>query len=263
MTSRPFAAAFLVGVCAVVGHAEKTSRARGVAAIARVEHSVPFKVGETLTYDVSWSSYLTAGTAVASVKEKKSSDRSTAYYIVVEGRPTPLLSSFYNVFYKLDTLLDAYTLLPQRGSLYTEEGSRHKYKVTQFDRQAQEATFESRSSTEVKQTVRTPPRAQDVLSALYVLRAMALKPGDRLTLPVCNDGENYRVQVAVEAPERVSTPLGEMTAWRLRPTIVDSQGRQPGRNLAMWISDDARRLPLKMQAELPVGTFNLTLREAR
>ena len=32
---------------------------------ARIERPVPFKVGETLTYDVSWSSYITAGTATA------------------------------------------------------------------------------------------------------------------------------------------------------------------------------------------------------
>src|SRR5436190_20925635 len=39
----------------------------------RTERAVPFAVGETLTYDVSWSSYVTAGTATAIVKEKKPS----------------------------------------------------------------------------------------------------------------------------------------------------------------------------------------------
>ena len=77
----------------------------------RSERAVPFKVGETLTYDVSWSSYLTAGTAVTTVKEKKPSYNSTAYYIVAEGRPTPLLSKLYTLYYKVDTLIDSYTLL--------------------------------------------------------------------------------------------------------------------------------------------------------
>jgi hypothetical protein len=31
----------------------------------------------------------------------------------------------------------------------------------------------------------------------------------------------------------------------------------------MWISDDARRLPMKVQGELPVGTFDLDLRDAK
>jgi hypothetical protein len=76
-----------------------------------VEHVVPFKVGETLTYDVSWSDYISAGTAVATVKEKKASFNSTAYYIVAEGRPSALLSAIYSFYYKVDTLLDSYTPL--------------------------------------------------------------------------------------------------------------------------------------------------------
>jgi hypothetical protein len=31
----------------------------------------------------------------------------------------------------------------------------------------------------------------------------------------------------------------------------------------MWISDDARRLPLKIEAQLAVGTFTVTLRSVR
>src|SRR6266567_3560666 len=85
------------------------------AAPSRSERAVPFHVGETLTYDVSWSSYLTAGTATATVKEKKPSLNSTAYYIVAEGRPTPLVSKLYSLYYKLDTLVDSYSLLSQRG----------------------------------------------------------------------------------------------------------------------------------------------------
>lgn len=63
----------------------------------RTERAVPFRIGETLTYEVSWSNYLVAGTAVTTVKEKKPSFNSTAYYLVAEGRTTPLLSKLYPV----------------------------------------------------------------------------------------------------------------------------------------------------------------------
>src|SRR6187402_421382 len=99
--------------------------APGRAAVPRVESTVPFKVSETLSYEVSWSlfPFFTAGTAVATVREKKPSFDSTAYYIVAEGRPTPAVAALYSVYYKMDTLLDAVGLLSQRGSLYSEERS--------------------------------------------------------------------------------------------------------------------------------------------
>ena len=94
------------------------------AAAPRSERVVPFKIGETLTYDVSWSTFLTAGTAVTTVKEKKPSFNSTAYYIIAEGRPTPIVAKLYTLYYKLDTLLDSYTLLPQRGTIKRSGGKR-------------------------------------------------------------------------------------------------------------------------------------------
>src|SRR5438046_10194294 len=140
-------------VCLAVVCAVRTSlplaaqRKAAPAAVPRAERTVPFRVGETLTYDVSWSSFVTAGTAVATVKEKKPSFNSTAYYIVAEGRPTPLVSKLYSLYYKLDTLLDSYTLLPQRASVYSEEGSRHRFKVTQFDHAKHKAFFEYKAGT--------------------------------------------------------------------------------------------------------------------
>jgi hypothetical protein len=84
-----------------------------------------------------------------------------------------------------------------------------------------------------------------------------------MTMPVTDDGITYRLSVDVGAAERIKTSLGEVSAWRVRPVLTDEKGQSVGRNLALWISDDARRYPVKIQAELAVGSFNLLLREAR
>ena len=62
---------------------------------------MPFAVGETLTYDVTYSSYLVAGTAVSRVASRRTISGSSSYYIVVEGRPIPMLASLYNLFYNM------------------------------------------------------------------------------------------------------------------------------------------------------------------
>jgi hypothetical protein len=229
----------------------------------RSERAVPFTVGETLTYDVSWSAYLTAGTAVTTVKEKKPSFNSSAYYIVAEGRPTPLLQKLYTLYYKLDTLIDAFTLLPQRGSSYSEEGRRHRLRTTQFDRTTNKAHFELQTTTLVKEDLAVSPVAQDALSAIYVLRAIPFKAGDRMTMPISDNGTGYKAQFDVAAPEKVRAGVGDLMAWKINATLSDAKGQPVGRNLAIWLSDDARRLPVKLQAELAVGSFSLTLREAR
>ena len=233
------------------------------AAAPRVERAVPFATGESLSYDVSWSSYLTAGTATTTVREKKPSFSSTAYYIVAEGRPTPLLAKLYSVYYKIDTLLDSFTLLPQRGSVYSEEGKRHRFKTTQFDRAAKKVLFEFRSDTTAKADFATSAVTQDALSAIYVLRAIPLKAGDRMTMPVTDNGINYKVQFDAGAPEKVRTPMGEQTALKVRLSVFDDKNQPVGKNIAIWMSEDPRHLPVKLQADLPIGSFNLLLREAK
>jgi hypothetical protein len=208
------------------------------------EQVVPFKVGETLTYDVSWSSYLTAGTAVATVTEMRRSHDATVYSIVTEGRPTPLVSKLYNLYYKIDTLLDASTLLPQRASIYSEEGHRHRLRTTEFD------LPENRGR-------------QDPLSAIYVLRAKPLKTGQRVRMAVTNADKQYTVSFEVGATERLRTPIGDVDAWQVKASIVDARGATAANNVALWLSTDARRLPVKVRADLPFGNFTLALRDVR
>jgi hypothetical protein len=229
----------------------------------RVEAAVPFAVGERLAYDVTYSSYLVAGTAVTTVQDKRpASPGGPSYSIVVEGRPIPMLANLYRLYYKMDTLLDSVTLLPHRGSIYTEEGPRKRTASTRFDRATNKALFEVQAETSGRLEFDVPPQVQDGLSALYVLRTMTFKPGDTISLPVADEGVVYTLRASVAGTERVSVPLGEFNASILKVAITDPNGQPAAANAAMWISTDTRRLPLKMQADLAVGSFVLLLRTA-
>jgi hypothetical protein len=231
-----------------------------------VEKPVPFAPGETLSYDVSWSSFLTAATATVTVREKRSSFGSVAYYIVAEGQPTSLVASLYKLYYKVDTLLDAFTLLSQRGSLYSKEGNRQRMRSTRFDRAAQTAQYDVQSGsttmkTDGQQTLPLPPDTQDALSALFVLRTLDFKPGLTLTMPVSLNSETYRVKVTVGERETITSGAGALRCWKLTPSVLDAAGKPEAAGFTIWISDDARRLPVLLQAGLPVGRFGLTLRD--
>jgi uncharacterized protein DUF3108 len=226
----------------------------------RKEMTVPFRAGEVLEFDIGWSSYVTAGTATLTVKEKKPSYNSVAYYVVAEGRPTSLLSKLYTLYYKADTLIDAYSLLPQRGSLYVEEGKRHRMKTTTFNQPGKQAKYEVQTATRVEKTMAIPAFTQDSLSALYVLRSIPMKAGDKFNMPVADAGDVYKVQMQVQGVESVKTPYGTMNALKIVPVISVSKGTPP-RGIVIWMSDDARRLPLKLEAQLAVGKFTVTLRK--
>ncbi|MCL4814445.1 MAG: DUF3108 domain-containing protein [Vicinamibacteraceae bacterium] len=272
-------ALWLLAVCAAglvtiaAGAQQKspaTAPARKPAAVAKKAPAakkpmaVPFSAGERLTYDISWSSYLTAGTATVTVQERRNTGQSQAYYIVAEGQPTPLLSKLYTLYYKADTLLDAYTLLPHRGSVYSQEGRRQRTKTTTFNQPGKSASYEVKTATTVNKAMKMPANTQDALSAVYVLRAIPLKQGDTFDMPVADSGTWFRVKMRVDGREMVRSGVGTVNAWKITPTIVDTKGKAASaRQMSVWISDDARRLPVKMKAEVAVGSFDFTLREVR
>jgi hypothetical protein len=238
--------------------AKPTAKAKG-------ERAVPFAVGETLTYDVAWANYMTAGSATLAVREKKPSYGSVAYYITAEGQPISLLQRIYPLYYKADTLLDAYTLLPQRASIYSNENGRERMRTTVFDRARRTASYEVRTATQTSRSVPVPSRTLDLLSAVYALRSLPFSTGTSTTLPVVDAGEVFTVKATVAGRESVRTPGGTFTAWRVEPHIVGEEANAAGaQRIAVWITDDARRVPVKLAAEVPpVGLFTFTLREAK
>jgi hypothetical protein len=208
---------------------------------------------------VSYSGTVSAGEATIAVREKRPSFNSTAYYIVAEGKPTGLLARMYTLYYKADTLVDAFTLLPQRGTLFSQEGKRSRLKTTLFNQQAGTANYEIKTATLVTQALKIPPSTQDALSALIALRTTPLQAGSLVTVPLCDGGRQYKVLFTVEDRETLKTTAMTAPAWRLSVRMTDDRGQTPGRGLYIWISDDARRLPMKMKAELAVGSFVLEL----
>jgi hypothetical protein len=67
----------------------------------------------------------------------------------------------------------------------------------------------------------------------------------------------------VVAKETVAAPVGQLAAWKLVPAVFDEHGKPTAEKLGLWISDDARKLPLKLEADLAMGRFVIVLRDVK
>jgi hypothetical protein len=224
---------------------------------------VPFKVGETLTFDVSWTSFVTAGTATMSVKERRSmGGGKNAYYLVAEGMPSSMLSKLYSLYYKAESFLDTRTLLPAMATVYSDEGGRKRHKTTTF-KSNNTVQYQIKTTTTANSTVTVGARAQDPLGAIYVLRALPLKAGFNVSIPMTDSGKAYTMRVKALGQENVKTGIGTLPAWKLTLQLIDAAGKAAEDGaMTIWISNDARKLPLKLMAGLTVGSFQLTLARA-
>ena len=226
---------------------------------AQADQPVPFKVGETLTFDVSWTSFLSAGTATMSVQGRRPGAAGrNSYYLVAEGKPSALLGKMYSLYYKAESMLDTRTLLPSLATIYSDEGGRKRYKTTTFKGNGS-VLYEVKTSTTATSTINASKTAQDPLGAIYILRALPLKAGMATSIPIIDSGKAYTMRVKVGGLESIKSGLGTLQALKLSMTINDSAGKPEGSGFSLWLSDDARKLPLKISMGLSVGSVHLTL----
>ena len=227
----------------------------------KVERRVAFAVGERLNYDVSWSSYLTAGTLSMTVESKKPSYNSTAYYVTAEAQTIGVFATLYTLYYKADSLIDVFTLLPQRGSLYSREGGDQRTKVTMFNQAANTGKFEMQTKSKMEKDLKLKALTQDMLSALYVLRSISPRPGDKLEIPVSDSGWNYMVTFNVGAAEAVKIANGtSVSALRITPTVINEEGKDVGKGFVLWLANDATLKPVRMEGPLAAGHVVLALK---
>jgi hypothetical protein len=87
-----------------------------------------------------------------------------------------------------------------------------------------------------------------------------LHPGTTIQVPTHTDYKNYALEVVVLREERVQTALGEFDCVVVEPQL-QSEGifRQEGK-LLVWMTRDARHLPVLMQTKVVIGHVTATLR---
>ena len=101
--------------------------------------------------------------------------------------------------------------------------------------------------------------ARDILSALFVFRAQPMKEGAPVCLEVFAGRKIWKVTGHVAAQEQVETPMGRFPSMRIDTEAVRVDDARVKRTAHVWISDDARRLPLVTVGEVRGKVIRATL----
>ena len=150
---------------------------------------------------------------------------------------------------------------------HLHEGHYRANRVVTYDRRQGKTVFVNRRAPGSKpETSKLLAGMRDMFSALYYLRATVkdAQVGRSFTLPVHDLTHSYRLQVAVVRREQLNTALGPVQTLLVRPRAHELGSRKAAQgdlsdDLRIWVTDDARRLPVRLQMALSVGSFTADL----
>lgn len=216
----------------------------------------PFGPGERVTMRFRYL-HLTAGHGTMRVEAEARNGR-TLLRLVSEARSEGFFA--WLLRFKVDDRTDAW-FDPASGCSFgiekrLREGRAIRDQVVTIDPVAGLAVV--RDPKIAQERFDVGPCALDVLSAFFVLRARGVSLSEPLSLPLFDNGKRYllRIERRGAATLDLPPPFGKRTPTiEVEPLLAEGTGLfvKKGR-LRIWLTDDARRVPVKMRTRVAIGS---------
>ncbi|MCP4571991.1 MAG: DUF3108 domain-containing protein [bacterium] len=179
------------------------------------------------------------------------------YHMESKANSNRFFSSFYKVRDKIVSYIDTATLRSLYFHKRLREGDYKKTVEISFDHANNVARYAD------GRTFETMPGTQDVLSAFYYVRNLDLAPGKVYSVPAHSSRRTYDLRVIVHGRERVEVEAGTWECFVVEP-VIEGEGlfKHEGK-ITLYISDDARRVPVLIKTKVPVGSIDVQLTRYR
>jgi hypothetical protein len=233
---------------------------------------LPFSQTEELVYLAEFNRSLLRGVNVGELRfSAKPSSVSTSgegvWDIAGDATAKGFLLKLFGAKYRLhvDSVVngDSFTVLHTKK--VEEDRGRVRTSEAAFDHATRKVTWTDYGQDQSKPigstTVDFVEPIQDVLTVLYFVRTQKLRPGQTFDVPLVDNGRVYRCSVKVMERKKIKTVVGRVDTVRVEPAIFgDDRVIRTRGTLSIWVTDDARRLPVKAQVKIPAGTFDIKLK---
>lgn len=221
----------------------------------RVVENNAFGFGERLEYDVGYK-FITAGTAVFSIgKEAVQRAGRPCYDIRFEVNSLKSLDFLYRVRDRYRTLVDVDGVFPWAFQQSIREGGFSKDFSATFD-------HTSKTAKTTEGTFSIPQFVHDIVSAFYFVRSVDLrlyKSGQILYLQNFFDRATHDLAVKVHGRQQVEVDAGVFNCIVVEPVIKSGSLFKYEGKLLLWLSDDDRRIPVKVSTKVAIGSIDAKL----
>lgn len=223
------------------------------------EKKSAFKGGEWLKYKMSYSGFLRAGTAILKVDEAQLKGR-TVYHTTGEGWTSGMIKWFFKVDDTYQSYFDAETTKPYIFKRKIDEGGYKKNRQTTFNYISNTALVQD--FIKQQDTVIPFENVQDMLSSFYYLRnedLSQLKKGESIGIDMFMDAQIYPFKLRFLGTEFLDTKFGKVKTLLFRPLVQSGRVFKAEESVTIWITADDNKIPIKMKADLSVGSLRAEL----
>lgn len=225
----------------------------------------PFRSGETLVYEASWIGIPAAEARVVLLNDDGAVGRSWT------GKLWLRSSAVVDLLYRMrDYVYEDFNrgdLRPREMHILQHEKQRRDEWSIRFNDREHLVTSAKRNAqgrTWVREFSGGEPWGP--FSGAMLALSLPLRVGETYTFDVFSGGNRYVLAFTVDKRESITTSLGTLRALRIVPSVVWlSEGKFLNQvsKMVVWVSDDKRHLPLRIEAVAFVGSIRVDLAQVR
>lgn len=212
----------------------------------------PYRVGERLTYNISFSNFISAAHVELLVSARGTFFGREGIQLKGHVETTGVVSAaLFAINNDYLTYVDPPTGLPYRGEQTIREAARTAQTFADFNQPAGTAAIPSKRTTDV-------PGIYDFLSVIYRIRALPLTDGSTYTLAVRSENQNYQLEIRVTGREVIKTNVGSFNT-KVCQLRMRGDSQSNGSSMKAYFSDDQRHVPVLVVSRLSAGEIRAEL----
>ncbi len=225
-----------------------------------------FSKGETLHYKMTYGIF-TVGRGSAHIHPNyfRLNDRD-CFKVDVFGKTVGMVDWVADVDDQWGAYIDTAALVPHMFYRKIREGRYRKDEQTHFDHENKKIRVKVADKTtgKFKEPIifEAPAHVRDMISGFLYLRIMDfsnLKINDTILVKGFFEDEFYRLRIVYLGKKIIKTKIGKIRTLAFRPIMPKNQLFDGEDSITAYFSDDKNRIPVKIDAEMFIGSAGVEL----
>ncbi|MFT6371035.1 MAG: hypothetical protein ACJAWH_002120 [Maribacter sp.] len=225
------------------------------------ESKPAFQAGEWLKFRMHYG-FLNASYATLHVKNASIGGK-PVYHVVGHGETTGFASIFFKVDDNYESYFDKEDGKPYRFVRRIDEGGYTKDIEINFDHGKDKAVLNDKKNKK-KLNFELEEDIHDLISAFYFLRnnydSKDLVKGESIEMKLLYDDDGaFNFKLKYLGKEVLRTKFGKVECHKFRPLVQSGRVFKEEESLSLWVSNDDNRIPIRIKADLTVGSIKADL----
>jgi hypothetical protein len=227
-----------------------------------------FRQGERLQFKMNFGIFTVGrGSATIEPKSFKINNRD-CFKVDVRAKTVGMVDWVADVDDQWGAYIDTAALVPHIFYRKIREGRYKKDENTYFDHTNKKIQVEvlDKKTGKPKEPkfFDAPPHVRDMIGGFLYLRIMdfsRLKVNDTVLITGFFEDEFYKMKIVYKGKENVKTKVGKIRCLVFKPVMPKNELFDGENSITAYFSDDKNRIPVKIDAEMFIGSAGVELTE--